>query len=128
MKPKGPVVLIVAAVLLATLSVLSLIPMPEVPDGPPPVVIYGTYVLGVIGLIAVVGLWLAKRWGMILTIIVSALSALSAAPGLVFAPTMELKVAAMVGVVLSIVLIVLVLLPSARKAYRHDAEQASIAR
>ncbi|MCA1729865.1 MAG: hypothetical protein LC751_10815, partial [Actinobacteria bacterium] len=52
-----------------------------------------------VGLVASVGLWMLKKWGLWLTIVVSVLNILSAAPGVVFASDAALKVFASVGVV-----------------------------
>ena len=74
-------------------------------------------VTGLIGLLAAYGLWQAKRWGMIIAIIVSALNALSAAPGLVVQPNLFATITAGVGIAISVLIIVLAVLPSARQAY-----------
>ena len=74
-------------------------------------------VTGLIGLLAAYGLWQAKRWGMIIAIIVSALNALSAAPGLVVQPNLPATITAGVGIAISVLIIVLAVLPSARQAY-----------
>lgn len=126
MNTKRPVTLIIASTLLALLS-LGNLPAPFFPgaDKIPPPVVYGAVVLGIIGLVTAVGLWKLKGWGMILAIIVSVLNALSAAPGIAAAPNALLHVLATVYVALSIVMIVLVRLPSARKAYA--AEQVRVA-
>src|SRR3954468_8165203 len=79
---------------------LAGLPGPLLPgsEDVPAVVIYGGIVLGVAGLVAAVELWLLKNWGFWLTIVVSVLNVLSAAPGVAFAPG-ALKVFALVGVV-----------------------------
>jgi len=84
-------------------------------DAVPAVVLYGGIVLGVVGLIASVGLWLLKRWSLWLTVVVSALNLLLAAPGIAFAPG-GLKVFAAVTVLVSAVIIVLVVRPVSRRA------------
>jgi len=73
-------------------------------------------VLGVVGLVAVIGLWMLKKWGFGLTIVVSVLNILSAAPGVAFAPNAALQAAAAVGVVVPALIIVLVVLPTSRRA------------
>ena len=82
-----PLPVTAAAVLLALISLAGL-PGPLLPGSEvvPAVVLYSGIVLGVAGLIAAVGLWLLKRWSFWLTIVVSALNLLSAAPGIAFAP------------------------------------------
>ena len=82
----------------------------------PAVVFYGGIVLGIVGLVGAVGLWMLKKWGFWLTVVVSVLNLLSAAPGVVFAPSSALKALAAVGVVVPALIIVLVVLPSSRQA------------
>src|ERR687893_879311 len=57
-----PVPVTVAAILLTLCSLLSL-PGPLLPgsDGVPEVVLYSGIVLGIVGLVAAVGLWMLKR-------------------------------------------------------------------
>jgi hypothetical protein len=90
-----PTPVTVAAVLLALLSLVNFVPLPM--EGVPAVVVYGALVLGVVGLVAAAGLWLLKRWAAWLAVAVSALNLLSAAPGIAFAPTAALRVAATAG-------------------------------
>ena len=106
----------VAAVLMALTSLAGL-PGPLLPwsEGIPAFVLYGGIVLGVIGLIATVGLWLLKRWSFWLTIVVAALNLLLAAPGIAFAPGAE-KVVPAVFVLVAAVIIVLVVRPASRRA------------
>ncbi len=87
------------------------------PGGAPPTAIYLLTALGVLGLIGAVALWMLKRWALWLTIVVSVLNILVAAPGLVFAPTATLKVLASVGAVGFAVVILLAMLPNSRRAY-----------
>src|SRR5919206_3205005 len=95
MRPR-PLPVTVAAILLVLLSLsnfpwlfLFLFPGAE---GPPAVVLYLGYVLGVVGFVAAVGLWMLKPWSYWTTIVVSALNFLLGAPGVVFAPGAALKV------------------------------------
>src|SRR6266852_2009133 len=87
MKTSRPGVLTIAAILLGLISLLSL--ATPLLAGPPLPVKVLAVVTGLIGLLAAYGLWQAKRWGMIVAIIVSALNALSAAPGLLAMPTLR---------------------------------------
>jgi hypothetical protein len=107
----------IAAILLALLSAAGLFSPLLLVGGPPAFVIYLSVVLGVAGLLAAAGLWMLKRWSLWLTIIVSVLNILSAAPGLAFAPTPTLRVLATIGVVGSALVVVLAVLPSSRRAY-----------
>jgi hypothetical protein len=109
----------VAAVLLALLSVLNLLStvIPAFSSGVPAVVVYGSAVLGLLGLVAAYGLWSLNRWGVWLTIILSVFNILSAAPGIVFAPTTVLFVGAIVTIVGYALIIVLVVVPTSRRAF-----------
>src|ERR687885_376160 len=99
MRPR-PMTVTVAAVLMALIGLTNLL-SPALPgaEAVPAVVIYGGIVLGVVGLVAVVGLWLLRRWGLWLTIVVSVLNIVSAAPGIFFAPTGAARSLAAIGVV-----------------------------
>ena len=112
-----PLTITIAAILIGLFSVTSLIPDSSLEEGAPAIVVYAGYILGVLGIVAAVGLWLRKKWGMWLTIVVSALTILSAAPGIVFAPTPTLWIMATVGVAVYALIIALVLLPQSRRAY-----------
>jgi uncharacterized membrane protein (DUF2068 family) len=107
----------IGAILLALLSVFSLLSPVMLSEGVPAFVIYLGVVLGVLGIIGAAGLWMLKRWALWLTIIVSVLNILSAAPGLAFAPTPTLRVLATIGVVGFALVIVLAVLPNSRRAY-----------
>lgn len=107
----------VAAILLALLSVANLLSPVMPSEGVPAFVIYLGVVLGVVGLIGAGGLWMLKRWALLLTIVVCVINILSAAPGLAFAPTPTLRVLATIGVVGFAVVIFLAVLPNSRRAY-----------
>jgi hypothetical protein len=111
-----PVPVNVAIVLLTILSLANLL-TPLMPGGAPASAIYILAALGVLGLVGAVGLWMLKRWALWLTIVVSVLNILAAAPGLAFAPTLTLKLLATIGVVGFAVVILLVVLPNSRRAY-----------
>ena len=121
MNTKRPTSLMVALVLLALLSLGNFVLLFEPGANQiPAVIVYSGITAGVIGLVAAVGLWRTRRWGMILTIIVSAFNLLSSAPGVLAGPNPGLQVLAGAYVVLSAVVIVLVVLPSARRAYAAE--------
>ena len=113
-----------AAILLALISLLSLsrllsLPLPLLPGAEevPAVVIYAGIVLSIAGLVAAVGLWMMKKWSLRLTIVVSVLTILAAAPGLAIGPDATSKAIVAVVVVVNALIIVLVALPSSRRAY-----------
>jgi hypothetical protein len=115
--PSRPLPVTVAAIIQALISLLSL-PGPLTPgsEGVPAVVLYSGIVLGVAGLVASAGLWMLKKWGLWLTIVVNVLGGLSAAPGVAAAPNAALQAAAVVFALISVLVIVLVVLPSSRRA------------
>lgn len=97
--------LVAAIALLALMSLLSLVPVPAGPDGVPVAVVRLAQVLGVLGLVAAAGLWFGQPWAKWLGIGVTLLNGLSAAPGLLFAPSTTLRVLASVGVVSAVLII-----------------------
>ena len=112
-----PQTVAVAAILLALFSVLNLLSPLFPTEGIPAIVLYLAIVVGVAGLVSAAGLWMLRKWGLCwLTIVVSVLNILSAAPGLTEAPNAALQVAATVTVVVFALIIVLVVLPTSRRA------------
>ncbi|HEX6553922.1 MAG TPA: DUF2127 domain-containing protein [Ktedonobacteraceae bacterium] len=75
MKTSRPLVLALATVFLVLIGLGSLVTPLLV--GPPVAVIVLSVVMGLLGLVAAHGLWNRKRWGMIVAIVVSAISAIS---------------------------------------------------
>jgi uncharacterized membrane protein (DUF2068 family) len=115
MKTSRPGVLTAAAILLGLVSLFSLA-TPLLTGLPLPVKVIAV-MLGLVGLLAAYGLWNAKRWGMIVAILVSALNALSAAPGLIAQPNPPALIGAAVTIALAVLVIILAVLPPARQAY-----------
>jgi uncharacterized membrane protein YfhO len=116
---RRPLTLSVAAILLVLLSLFDFpwpyeLLFPGVEE-PPAFLNYLGYVVGVVGLVAAVGLWMLKKWSLWLTIVVSVLNILSAAPGVAFAPNAALQAAATIGVLVPALIIVLVVLPTSRR-------------
>ena len=112
-----PLPVTVAAIIQALFSLLSIVgPLLPGAEGVPAVVLYSGIVLGVAGLVASAGLWMLKKWGLMLTIVVNVLGGLSAAPGVGAAPNAALQAVAIVFVLISVLVIVLVVLPSSRRA------------
>jgi hypothetical protein len=116
-------VAVTLAVALSVFLILGNLAGPLLPSGsgdntvPTFVIILGV-VLGVIGIAAAIGLWQLRRWGMILTVVISVLNLLSSAPGVVAGPDTGIKILAGASVLVSAAVIVLALLPEARRAYR----------
>ena len=110
----------VAAILLILLSLFDF-PWPWMllfpgAEEPPAFVLYSGYVLGIVGLVVAVGLWLLKKWSFWATIGVSVLNFLVGAPGVVIAPGAAMKAVIAVTEVVAILIVVLVVPPSSRRA------------
>jgi hypothetical protein len=95
------------------------------PGGPPAVIHYYSLIVnGIGGLIALVGLWLMKRWGLWLTIIISAASILTAVTGLLQPVLIGKAISAGIFVVNAVVLVLLVL-PATRAAFAGERARAA---
>src|SRR5918994_7977967 len=119
MRSRPPTVT-VAAILLVLLSFSDfpwlyqlLFPMTV---EPPAFIIYSGYVLGIVGLVVATGLWMLKKWSFWATIVVCVLNFLFGLPGLLFAPGAALKAVIALTEVVAVLVIVLVVLPSSRRA------------
>src|ERR687890_828422 len=119
MRPR-PLPVTLAAILLVLLSLtnfpwlfLFLFPGEE---GPPAFIIYSGYVLGIVGLVVAIGLWMLKKWSLWAAIIVCVLNFLFGLPGLLFAPGAALKVVIALTEVVAVLVIVLVMHPASRRA------------
>ena len=116
--PARPQPVTVAAILLALLSLPNVLYPLLALEGELVPLIYLTVAFGVAGLIAAAGLWMLKRWALWLTIIVCLLGGIfSWAPVIAQAPTVLHQGLAAVVVAGSVLIIVLVLLPTSRRAY-----------
>jgi hypothetical protein len=123
-----PLPVSVAAILLVLLSLFDL-PFPWLllfpgVEGPPAFVIYSGIVLGIVGLVVAVGLWMMKTWSFWATIVVAVLNLHLGTPGVVLGPTAALRVTVLGTEVVAVLIIVLVVLPSSRHALT-TAEQPS---
>ncbi len=110
----------VAAILLVLLSLFGLpwpwiLLFPGVED-PPAFIYYPGIVLGIVGLLVAFGLWMLKTWSFWATIIVAVLNLLLGAPGIVLGPNAGIQVTSAVLAVVTVLIIVLVVLPSSRRA------------
>ena len=110
----------VAAILLVILSLFGfpwpwMLLFPGVEE-PPAFLNYLAIVVGIVGLVVAVGLWMMKAWSYWAAIIVCVLNVLLGVPGIVLGPTAGIQVLSAVLVVLAILIIVLVMLPSSRGA------------
>ena len=116
-----PLPLTVAAILLVLLSLFNfpwpwMLLFPGLEEEPPAFILYSGIVLGIVGLVVAVGLWMMKRWSFWATIVVSVLNFLLGLPGVLFAPSASLRVIIAVLEVVAVLIIVLVMLPSSRRA------------
>src|SRR5215216_1513113 len=94
MSPR-PLAVTAAAILLVLLSLFNF-PWPQEllfpgAEEPPAFVIYSGYVVGVVGLVVTVGLWMLKPWSYWATIVFCALHFLLGAQGVIMAPGATLK-------------------------------------
>ena len=108
-----------AAILLVLLSLFDF-PLPWLvlfpgAEEPPAALFYSGYVVGVVGIVVAVGLWLLKPWSLWATIVVCVLNFLLRAPGVVMAPTAAMRATVSITEVLAVLIIVLVVLPTSRR-------------
>jgi len=82
----------------------------------PMFVIYSGIVLGLMGIVAAVGLWMQKTWSLWLSIGVSALNILLNAPAPVMVTSAGLLALITVQTIGFVLVIVLVVLPTSRRA------------
>ena len=111
-----PLPVTIAAILLALLSLANFL-APLMLPAEAGFVVYLIIMLGVLGLVAAGGLWMLKGWALWLTVVVSVLNILAAAPGLVFATELTGRVLATIGVVGFALVILLAVLPGSRRTY-----------
>jgi uncharacterized membrane protein (DUF2068 family) len=121
MSPR-PLPVTVAAILLALFSLMNFpgpwwYLVPGAMEATPMFVIYSGIVLGIVGIVAAVGLWMLKTWSLWLTIVVCVVNILFNASGLVMALPGGLKAAIAVQTIGFILTFVLVVLPTARRAF-----------
>ena len=121
MKTQRPGPVAIAAILLVLLSLFDfpfpwMLLFPGVEE-PPAFVIYSGIVVGIVGLVVAGGLWMMKAWSFWATIVACVLNLLSGAPGLVLGPTAGIQLLSAVLEVVAILIIVLVILPTSRRAF-----------
>ena len=109
-----------AAILLVLLSLFGfpwpwMLLFPGVED-PPAFIYYSGIVLGIVGLLVALGLWMLKAWSFWATVIVCVINLLVGAPGVVMGPTAALRATVLVTEVVAVIIIVLVVVPSSQRA------------
>jgi uncharacterized membrane protein (DUF2068 family) len=122
MKTQRPLPVTVAAILLVLLSLFDFpwpyqLLFPMATEAPPAFILYSGYVLGIVGLVIAVGLWMLQRWSLWATIVVCVLNFLLGAPGVVMAPGAALKAVIVLTEVVAVLIIVLVVLPTSRRTF-----------
>src|SRR5215204_3334591 len=127
MRSRPPTVT-VAAILLVLLSLFGfpwpwMVLFPGVGEAPPAFIYYSGIVLGIVGLLVAFGLWTLRTWGFWATIIVAVLDLLTGAPGIVLGPNAGIRVTSAVLAVVTVLIIVLVVLPSSRRALATAAHR-----
>jgi hypothetical protein len=115
-----PTSVTVAAILLVLLS-LSGFPWPWMilfpgTEDPPAFIYYSGIVLGIVGLLVAFGLWTLRTWSLWAAIIVAVLNLLTGAPGIVLGPNAGIRVTSAVLAVVAVLIIVLIVRPSSRRA------------
>lgn len=76
-------------------------------------------VAGVLSLIGAWGMWNLRRWGMILTFVLTAINTLTAIPGLFNPPSNWLLAGLIVSIPIGFVILALIALPASRQAFRE---------
>jgi hypothetical protein len=106
----------IATILLVLLSLFGfpwpwMLLFPGV-ENPPAFIYYS----GIVGLVVAPGLWMMKTWSFWATIVVCVLNLLVGVPGIVLGPNAGIQVTSAVLAVVTVLIIVLVVLPSSRRA------------
>ena len=125
-----PLPVTVAAILLVLLSLMNFpfpwwFLFPGVED-PPTFVIYSGIVVGLVGLVVAAGLWMLKTWSLRAAVIVCVINLLVGAPGVVMGPTAALRATVLVTEVVAVLVIVLVVVPSSRRALATGARPSRV--
>ena len=118
-----PLPVTVAAILMALFSVLNNFPgpwwnaIPAVVEETPMIVIYVSLVLGIVGIVAAVGLWMMKKWGLWLNIVISVLNIVLNMFGVFAVQSGALQAALAVMAIGFVITLVLGVLPDTRRAF-----------
>ena len=122
-RPQPITIAIVSLALLSLLNFISplftspLYTAPLLQTDYPTVVLFLGIVLGVLGLLGAGGLWMLRRWGFLLSIIVSVLNILLAAPWLAVESQATGKLLAGVTAAGFALVLVLLMRPNSRRAF-----------
>jgi hypothetical protein len=111
-----------AAILMALFSVMNFpgpwwYIFPEAMEQTPTFIIYSGIVLGLLGIVAAVGLWMLKTWGLWLTLVVCVLNILLALPAPAMVQSGGLLTLIAIQTIGFILVVVLIVLPASRRAF-----------
>jgi hypothetical protein len=122
-----PLPVTVAALLLVLLSLTNL-PLPWsslFPEAQEPPAFIAA--LGIVGLVAASGLWMLKRWCVWASIVVCVLNLVLTVLGLDETMSPGLRIAIAVMAIAAVPIIVLLMLPTSRRAFQHlDDDPAAL--
>jgi hypothetical protein len=107
-------VVITVATTLLSFPLMFLPGMEDVPTG----AIIFSIVASVVTLFSAWGLWQLRRWGAIVTFVLTLLNVLSSIPAFIERPSGWIVAWAAISIPISIAVLVLIALPSSRRAYR----------
>ena len=111
----------IAAVLMLLLSLVAAITtLPDVAGGAPAAEAAGlsappyaltilNFIVAVLGFVAAYGIWRVEKWGVVFTIILCVVQALTSLPAIMFAEPLELRLFGTLGIVWSAAIIALLL-------------------
>jgi uncharacterized membrane protein (DUF2068 family) len=122
-RPLAATAVTVAAILMALFSLMNFpgpwwYLIPGAVEETPMFVIYVGIVLGIVGIIAAIGLWRLKQWGFWLTVVVSVINILFNLTALAMVLSAGLLAFIAVQTIGFILVLVLMVLPSSRQAFR----------
>jgi uncharacterized membrane protein (DUF2068 family) len=122
-RPLAVTAVTVAAILMALFSLMNFpgpwwYLIPGAVEETPMFVIYSGIALGIVGIVAAIGLWMLKKWGFWLTIVVSVVNILFNLTGLAMVLSAGLQAFIAVQTIGFVLVIVLVVLPTSRHAFR----------
>ena len=103
------------AVALCLLNILGSLATMAAPIPRP--IVYASVAPAVLGLAGAYGVWRLKRWGVVLSVMILVVTAVLAAPGIVFAPSVGLHAFAAVTVIVDLAAISLLVMRSSRRVY-----------
>jgi uncharacterized membrane protein (DUF2068 family) len=117
-----PLPVTVAAILMALFSLMNFpgpwwYAIPGAMEETPMFIIYSGIVLGIVGIVAAVGLWMLKKWSFWLTIIVCVINILLSVPAPAMVSSAGLLALIAVQTIGFVLVIVLVVLSTSRRAF-----------